>query len=131
MSPLLYEVIVYLVEALISVIFLLNMLEEKNRKLFHITLWCEIVVAAMLITPSFSIIRIAVLAILEFVYTYFMFEDKPKKKIGVFLFKEALIFIASISSYAIYSLFVDRHVDFFSSCRSENCTYCLLYLLLK
>lgn len=130
MSPLLYEVIVYLVEALISVIFLLNMLEEKNRKLFHITLWCEIVVATMLITPSFSIIRIAVLAILEFVYTYFMFEDKPKKKIGVFLFKEALIFTASISSYAIYSLFVDRHVDFFSSCRSENCTYCLLYLLM-
>lgn len=130
MSPLLYEVIVYLVEALISVIFLLNMLEEKYHKLLHITLWCEIVVAAMLCTPPFSVIRVIVIAILELIYTYFMFEDKPKKKIEVFFFKEALLFTASILSYAIYSLLIDEHVEFISSCRSENCTYCLLYLLM-
>ena len=130
MSPLLYEIIVYLVEALISGIFLINMLEEKYHKGLHVALWCEIVVVAMLCTPSFSLVRIGVVALLEFVYTYFMFEDKPKKKISVFLFKEALLVTASLLSYALYSLFIENEAHFLSSCKSDNCTYCLLYLLL-
>lgn len=130
MSPLLYEIIVYLVEALISGIFLINMLEEKYHKGLHVALWCEIVVVAMLCTPSFSLVRIGVVAVLEFVYTYFMFEDKPKKKISVFLFKEALLVTASLLSYALYSLFIENEAHFLSSCKSDNCTYCLLYLLL-
>lgn len=130
MSPFLYEIIVYLVEALISGIFLINMLEEKYHKWVHFTLWCEIVIVAMLCTPSFSIVRIGVIALLEFAYTYFMFEDKPKIKIGVFLLKEALLITASAVSYAISSLFIGVHANFFSSCRSDNCTYCLLYLLM-
>ena len=130
MSPLLYEIIVYLVEALISGIFLINMLEEKYHKGLHVALWCEIVVVAMLCTPSFSLVRIGVVALLEFVYTYFMFEDKPKKKISVFLFKEALLLTASLVSYALYSLFIENEAHFLSSCKSDNCTYCLLYLLL-
>ena len=130
MSPFLYEIIVYLVEALISGIFLINMLEEKYHKWVHFTLWCEIVIVAMLCTPSFSIVRIGVIALFEFAYTYFMFEDKPKRKISVFLLKEALLITASAVSYAIYSLFIGDHANFFSSCRSDNCTYCLLYLLM-
>lgn len=130
MSPLLYEIIVYLVEALISGIFLINMLEEKYHKGLHVALWCEIVVVAMLCTPSFSLVRIGVVALLELVYTYFMFEDKPKKKISVFLFKEALLVTASLVSYALYSLFIENEAHFLSSCKSDNCTYCLLYLLL-
>ena len=130
MSPLLYEIIVYLVEALISGIFLINMLEEKYHKGLHVALWCEIVVVAMLCTPSFSLIRIGVVAFLELIYTYFMFEDKPKKKISVFLFKEALLVTASLVSYALYSLFIENEAHFLSSCKSDNCTYCLLYLLL-
>ena len=73
MSPFLYEVIVYLVEGLLSGIFLLTMLEEKYRKVLHVTLWCEIVIVAMLCTPSFSILRIGVIALLELIYTLFMF----------------------------------------------------------
>ncbi len=130
MSPFLYEIIVYLVEALISGIFLMNMLEEKYHKALHVALWCEIVVVAMLFTPSFSLIRIGGVALLELVYTYFMFEDKPKRKVLVFLFKEALLVTSSIISHAIYSLFIDEQVHFLTSCKSDNCTYCLLYLLL-
>ena len=130
MSPLLYEIIVYSVEALLSGIFLINMLEEKYHKVLHVALWCEIVIIVMLCTPSFSAFRIALMALLEFAYTYFMFEDKPKKRVGVFLFKELLLVAASLSSYAIYSLCIDDHAAYLTSCRSDNCTYCLLYLLM-
>ncbi len=130
MSPFLYEIIVYLVEAFISGIFLINILEEKYHKVLHFLLWCEIVVIAMLCTPSFSAVRIGVVAVLEFIYTYFMFSDKAKRKISVFFFKEAMLLTASIISYCVYSFFIDDHADFFSGCRSDNCTYCLLYLLM-
>ena len=130
MSPLLYEIIVYSIEALISGIFLINMLEEKYHKVLHVALWCEIVIIAMLCTPSFSVFRIGFMAVLEFVYTYFMFEDKPKKRVWVFLFKEFLLVTASVASYAVYSLCIDDHAAYLYSCRSDNCTYCLLYLLL-
>lgn len=130
MSPLLYEIIVYFVEALLSGIFLINMLEEKYHKILHVALWCEIVIIAMLCTPSFSVLRIGLMALLEFAYTYFMFEDKPKKRIWVFLFKELLLLTASVASYAVYSLCIDEHTAYLTSCRSENCTYCLLYLLM-
>ncbi len=130
MSPLLYEIIVYSVEALLSGIFLINMLEEKYHKVLHVALWCEIVIIAMLCTPSFSVFRIGLMAFLEFVYTYFMFEDKPKKRVRVYLFKELLLLTASVASYAVYSLCIDDHATYLSSCRSDNCTYCLLYLLM-
>lgn len=130
MSPFFYEVAVYLVEALISGVFLLNMLEERYHKGLHVILWCEIVVVAMLCTPSFSLLRIGMVALLEFVYTSLMFEDKPKKKIGVFLFKEVLLLSASVISYTLYSLLIDEHAQILSGCKSDNCTYCLLYLLL-
>lgn len=130
MSPLFYEIIVYLIEALLSGIFLINMLEEKYHKVLHVALWCEIVVIAMLSTPSFSLFRFAIVALLEFAYTYIMFEDKPQKKVRVFLFKEILLITASIASYAVYSLCIDNHTAYLSSCRSDNCTYCLLYLLM-
>ena len=130
MSPLLYEIIVYLVEALISGIFLMNLLREKHHKILLVVLLCEIVVVTMVLTPSFSVARIAVAVVLEFVFTLFMFEDKPKRKISVFLFKEVLLVTASIVAYAVYSLFIDEHATFIASCGSDNCTYGLLYLLL-
>lgn len=130
MSPFLYEIIVYLVEALISGIFLVNMLQAKYHRLLQLALWCEIVVVAMLFTPSFSFVRIGVVTILEFIFTYYMYEDKLKRKIGVFLFKESILIASSTVSYAFYSLFIDAQASFLASCRSDNCTYCLLYLLL-
>ncbi len=129
MSPLLHEIIVYFVEALLSGIFVINMLEEKYHKVLHVVLWCGIVIIAMLCTPSFSVFRIGLMALLEFAYTYFMFEDKPKKRICVFLFKELLLLSASVASYAVYSLCIDGHTADLSSCRSENCICCLLCLL--
>ena len=130
MSPFLYEITVYLVEALISGIFLMNMFEEKYHKVLHMTLWLEIVIIAIFCTPSFSILRICVVAVVEFAFVYFMFDDMPKKKIGVFLLKEALLLVSSVVSYALYSLFIIDHTVFLSGCRDDNCTYRLLYLLM-
>lgn len=130
MNPFLYEIIVYLVEALISGIFLVNILQAKYHTILQSIFWCEIVAIAMLFTPSFSFVRIGVSTILEFVFTYYMYEDKFKRKIGVFLFKETILIASSTISYAFYSLFIDDHASYLTSCRSDNCTYCLLYLLL-
>lgn len=130
MSPFLYEVIVYLVEALISGIFIVNMLQAKYHRILQLALWCEIVIVTMFFTPSFSLIRIGILIVLEFIFTYFLYEDKLKKKISVFLFKEVILLTSSFVSYVIYSLLIVDRAPFFAGCRSDNCTYCLLYLLL-
>lgn len=130
MNPFLYEIIVCLVEALISAIFLMNMLEEKFPKKFHLALWCEIVTLIMICTPSFSFLRVAVCIVLEIFYSIFMFEDKPKRIIFVLILKNALCLTSSVVSYAVYSLVIDDHVSIWFSCRSDNCTYCLLYLLI-
>lgn len=130
MSPLLYEIIVYTAEAFISAVFLINMLEAKNRKLLHIILWCEVVYGIMLFTPSFSPIRIIAVAIAEVIYTLYMFEDSTKHKLKVFFFKEFILLLSSGISYLLYSAFIDDHAAFLTGCRSDNCTYCLLYLLM-
>lgn len=130
MSAFLYEIIVYMLEALISVIFLMNMLEKKYHNVIHIALWIEIILLAILCTPSFSITRICVIAIVEFICTLCMFEEPFKRKIGVFFFKESMLLISSITSYVIYSIVIDNHVNIIHGCRGNNCTYCLLYLLL-
>lgn len=130
MSPFIYEVIVYLVEGLISCVFLVNMLQEKHHKGLHIVLWCVIVLLTLLCTPSYSILRISVTTVFELIYTYIMFCDKSKKKIAVFLFMEILLIAASAVSYGLYALLNADYAGFWTSCRSDNCTYCLLYLLL-
>ena len=114
MSAQLYEIIVYLVEALISGIFLINMLEAKFHKALHVILWCAIVALAIFFTPAFSILRIGVIAGCELIYTYLMFEDKPWKKIRIFLYKELLMVAASMSAFSLHKrtqvdrVFLDR-----------------------
>lgn len=130
MKPFLYETTVYVIEALISGVFMMNMLNEKNSKTAHIVLWVESVILLMFCTPSFSFIRIGIIAVAEFVYTIFMYEDAAKTKICVFIFKEGLLSGSSVFAYVVYSFFIDDHADFLSGCKSDNCTYCLLYLLI-
>lgn len=129
MSPLVYEIIIHLVEAFISGIFLINMLEEKYPMVLHVALWFGIVILAMVCTPAFSVYRICLVSALEIVYTYFVFDDKAKRKMQVFFFKELLLVTAVFSSYAVYSLLFEEHAESLVSCKEDNCTYYLLYLL--
>ncbi len=129
MSPVLYEIIVYLVEALLSGIFLINMLEPKHHKAVHIGLWCLFVVVAVLCTPTFPLVGIGLIALLEFAYICFMFESKWKKRIKVFLLKELLLITAAVTACAMCTVFTDAHTILPMHCTSDNCTYCLLYLI--
>lgn len=130
MSAFVYETIIYVIESLISGVFMMNMLSEKHKKMLHIILWVEIVVAIILCTPAFSFFRILTIAFFEVIYTYSMYDDEIKRKLFVFVFKEILLIGASVSSYAVYSILIDDHADFISGCKGDNCTYCLLYLLM-
>lgn len=129
MSPLIYEIIVYVVEALISGIFLLNILEAKFSKILQLVLWCQIVVLSLFITPNFSIIRIIFIAILELIFTIFLYEDKLIRKIKYFVLKECILVASSITSFALYKMLVNEKSHFLTSCDEGNCTYTLLYLL--
>ncbi len=129
MSPLIYEIIVYAVEALISGIFLLNILEAKLPKLIQLVVWCQIVIISLFVTPEFSIIRIIFIAILEFIFTVCLYEDKLIKKIKYFVLKEGILSASSIASFALYQTLTKGKADFFTSCGEGNCTYTLLYLL--
>ena len=125
-----YELTVYLTEALISAIFLLNMLTAKYNKFIQILLWLAIVLVVMFVTPSFSLVRIGAITVVEFLYTHIVYENKLQRKCAVFLFKELILLISSGVAYTIYAVVVDKHSTFLMGCKSENCTYCLLYLVL-
>lgn len=130
MSPLLYEVVVYSVEALISGIFILNMLHARYIKALQLVLWCEAVFVVMLLTPSFSVARICAIAVIEFVLTLTLYENKLRHKLLFFALKELIMVLSSVVSFGIYSALIKADATFFSSCTDENCTYCLIYLLL-
>lgn len=129
MSPFWYEIIVYLCEAIISGIFFVNLLKTKYKVLPTLLLWCQIVVLLMFVTPAFSVVRILVTALLEFAYIWIMFEDEPKSKIIKYLFKQGLVILSSTLSFCTYSLLINNDASLMGSCTSDNCTYCLLYLL--
>ncbi len=129
MSPIVYELIVYMVEALMSGIFMLNLLQAKYYKPLQLALWCEIVFLIILFTPSYSLIRIGFIAVAELIFTLFLYENKIKERISLFVFKEVVVLLSSALSFGIYSGFINDEAKFAASCTSENCTYCLLYLI--
>lgn len=129
MSDFWYEVIVYLCEAVISGVFLLNLLKPKYNLFLTLILWCYIVFLLLFVTPVFSFVRILIIALAEFIFTLFLYDDKRKKKVGMYLFKQGIMLLSSLSSFIIYSNVVGVTVRFRESCTSENCTYSLLYLI--
>ncbi len=129
MSSLIYEITVYAVEALISGIFLLHILEAKFPKFFQLIVWCQIVIISLFATPEFSIIRIIFIAILELVFTVFLYEDRLPRKIKYFAFKESIVIASSAVAFVMYKALSGCDTGFFSSCSEGNCTYILLYLL--
>ncbi len=129
MNSFIYEVIVYLVEAFISCIFLIHILKPKYSKNIHMVLWLEIVFLSMFISAPFSLMRIIFAAIIEFIFIVFAYEDKFAQKIKVFLFKEGILFISSVSSFTCYRNLINKDAAFWGSCHSENCAYVLLYLI--
>lgn len=130
MSSFWYEIIVYLCEGLISGIFLLNMLTPRHNRFVQLVLWSEIIMILMFFTPAFSIVRIVVIAIAELLYTVINFEESTKKKTLTYLFKQGMVLCSSIVSYTLYINLTDGKASWLRSCTSDNCTYCLLYLLI-
>ncbi len=130
MNAFVYEFIVYSVEALISGIFLLNILEPKYKYMLQLVLWCQIAMLSLFLTPAFSIWRAIYIVVLELIFTVFMYEDKLKRKIFVFLFKEGILLSSSVMAFVVYRLLICHDAKFLNSCQSENCTYTLIYLLL-
>ena len=129
MSAFWYEIVIYICEALISGMFLLNLLKRKHNFILTLLLWCQIVVLLMIVTPSFSLIRIVVIALAELGFICVMYEDKMKTKFCYFFVKETLLVFSSVVSFCIYAGITERKVSFPESCNSHNCTYCLLYVL--
>ena len=130
MSSFWYEIIVYVCEGLISGVFLLNMLTPKHNRFVQLVLWGELIMVLMIFTPAFSIVRILVVAIAELLYTLINFEENTKKKIFTYLFKQGIVICSSCVSYVLYTRLTNGKASLLRSCTSDNCTYCLLYLLI-
>lgn len=129
MSSFLNEVIVYICEAVISCVFLLNLLKSKHNVCLTLLLWCELVATIMLVTPAFTLQRILVTTAVEFVFLFLAYEDTLKSKLGKYFLKQSLAALSSIISYGIYRGMLDRNVSILRGCSDDDCTYCLLYLL--
>lgn len=129
MKPIVYECAVFLLEALISGIYLQNLLDEKYSKGFYVPLWCATAVAAVLLTPPFAMLRIGIIAAFEFVYVCFMYENDAKKKAGVFLFDAVLRLVAALCTKAMCSVATTDCDGLVPKNGGESCVCRLLYLL--
>ena len=130
MDSFLYEIIVYLCEAIISGVFLQNLLKLKHNIFVTIILWCQIVLLVMIFTPAFSLLRIIAVAMVELAFIFVMYEDKSRVKIVRYIIKQGIVLLSSILSFVIYATIVDNNAKISNSYTSNNCTYCLLYLLI-
>ncbi len=129
MNSFLYQAVVYLAEAVISGMFLLNLLKPKYKKPFQLILWCEIVVCIVLIIPQSSLKTAAVIAA-EFVFTVVMYEDKLKTKLVVFGCELLTMLIALITAFVVYGKLINERISFITLRGNEDLTYTLLYVLL-
>ncbi len=129
MSPLFYELVVYICEAVIIESLYINLLHPEIKVIFIFLLWPETVVLGIALTPSFSLIRIALIAIFEFVVIIVAFEDKFTHKLRSFLFIEAVSLVSGFISYFLIGMFTKRWPPFLKMCAGGDCTYVLLYLV--
>lgn len=129
MSSLFYELLVYICEAVIIGSLYINLLQPKFKIRYLVLLWPEAVLLGMALTPSFSLIRIAVNAVFEFIVIFISFEDKFTHKLHTFLFIEIISAIGALISYLLIGLFTKRWLPFWQICAGDDCTYTLLYLV--
>lgn len=130
MSSQVYELLVYICEAFIVGVFYMNLLQPKLKIRYCILIWAEIVAFGMAITPAYTIVRVTVIAVFELIAIFIIYKDKLFRKIVFFCFAEIISLISSITSYFLFTRVAKQSVSFLQSCRSDNCTYTLLYIII-
>lgn len=130
MNSFVYEFIIYAFEALISYVFLLNILETKYGKRNTVVMGLEVAIVLLFSIPSFTITKIVVGIVVELVMVFLLFEGNVKKKLFVFVFKEIIVALSSMMAFVFVLTFVNRDIQFSTTCSSGDCTYCLLYILM-
>ena len=129
MSSLVFEVLIYICEAAVIGSLYVNLLQRKFKIQYIIILWAQAVFLGMALTPSFSLVRIALIAALEFIVIIFSFEDKFTVKILRFALVEAASVVSSLIAYLLTASFTNQWVPFNEICSGDNCTYDLLYIV--
>lgn len=129
MSSLVFEVLVYLCEAAVIGALYINLLQPKWKIRYIILIWPEAILLGMVFTPPFSIVRIGLTAVLEFLVIIFLFEDKFKVKLHRFVLVEAASGVSALVSYLLSVLFIGQWVPFREICSGDNCIYDLLYIV--
>lgn len=130
MSSLLYELVVYVCEAVIIESLYINLLHPKIKVICIVLLWPEAVLLGIALTPSFSLFRIALIAVFEFIVIIIAFEDKFTHKLRSFLFIGAVSVVSGLISYLLIGLFTKKWPPFLKMCSGGDCTYILLYLVI-
>lgn len=130
MMELLYEITIYGLEAIVAVIFLMDKLTSKHHKVLYMALWLEVLLLVIVFTPSFSMLRIGIYLILEFFFVLLMCEERFRTKAKVVLIKDLTMVGSSAVAYALNLWIGGDAFSVFERCHGENCTYCLLYLLI-
>lgn len=130
MNSLVYEFLIYAFEALISYVFLLNVLETKYGKTNTVIMGLEVAVVLLFCLPSFSITKIVVSVLAELIMVLVLFKGNVKKRLLIFVFKEIIVVVSSMLAFVFVLNFINREATFMTTCSSDDCTYCLLYILL-
>lgn len=107
MSDFVYKLIVYIVEGVISTVYMSHMLSPKYSRTMQVILQCEINALIAVFCPSLSPLSLIVISASELIFVLLMYEDKIRKRIGIFLIRTAVGAVSLGLSYLICKAALD------------------------
>ena len=129
MGPLSYKIAVFLLESIISCIFVFNSLKRKYHPAVQLGVWLSTSLVVLVLSQfSFAASRI-VMVISELLMCCLLWKDKPLKCMGAYALKEGVRLFSAALTYSISKYFNQSAAIFIGAFQNLNSTAFLLYLV--
>lgn len=130
MGPISYKIVVSLLEALISAIFIINLLKRRYHPLTQLGLWGAVALSVLVLAQfSFALGRIT-MVVSELLMSCMLHKDRKFKCISIYLLKEGVRLFSAALTYMIYRYITRGTMGFFGAFNNANITCFLLYLII-
>lgn len=124
-----YRIIVSFLEAMISAIFIINLLPRKYHHLLQLGIWCTVSVSILLVTQSVFWLGRVLMIVTETLLCCLMYEERRIKCVLFYLLKEGTRLLSVGLTIWLYRYVSSEGVGFFGAFGEENIACFLLYLI--
>ncbi len=130
MGPICYKIVVSLLEASISAVFIINLLKRRYHPLTQLGLWAAAALSILVLGQfSFALGRIT-MVVSELLMCCMLHKDRKHKCIGIYMLKEGVRLFSAALTYVIYRHITKGTMGFFGAFNNTNVTCFLLYLII-